>query len=711
MRLCKVKLVNVCQYENKTVEFPLGLTVICGSNGVGKSNLMNMARLSVTNDFSSVPGAKESNIRRGTPQGDLSYIETTWEVTSGTMVVRRVLQGGSSLLTLNNKEVAKGKETVITEKALELLGTTAATINEFLFASQNALQNIISGGKADRAAMFQSLCGLDVLEKLDRVLRDQVTMDKGIISTYRPDLHDRLVAEWRSKKKNRRDYRKQMHEVSATVLPDFRVQELKAIVSRAEDCKSLSKDIAEDTSRLEECETALAFKKSKLKHAEDAVDEAQTDVNEYREIHELSRSRYDAMRSFPSREIVNKHLRTLSAELPQEPPVPKADPDELASLKLTIVNCLKITEGQIEEETVCASCGRAFDNAEEIAKRVEQLREQKRAAKISLSDARLRFNELMEATAIWSRYESSLEKLMLERKLAQAAIDQIKSAPYGEEYLLGHDVEEEETETRSNLRNAEARLKAATDACTNLSHEITSIEVNIAMTRETIEKNKKRLEAISGKGGSVKLAKELLATHETDLAALKDVRDLYNSATNSLRATLTSLWQVREAGIRTKRVRDFANYASTLRNILHRDRLPARIIAGTLSQTTDKVNDLLRDFNAPFTVEVDPENFSFNAIHRDGSIEQAARLSVGQQVALAISFWLGRSAVFVGRLPFFCLDEPTAHLDEERVMQAVDVFERLSSELKATGRQGIVITHHRALSVVGHSLDLGQDSR
>jgi DNA repair exonuclease SbcCD ATPase subunit len=137
------------------------------------------------------------------------------------------------------------------------------------------------------------------------------------------------------------------------------------------------------------------------------------------------------------------------------------------------------------------------------------------------------------------------------------------------------------------------------------------------------------------------------------------------------------------------------------KQILHRDKLQARLISSTLLRTCTKINAYLAQFGFRFSVSVDTEEFSFTAIHIDGHREPAVRLSTGQKMGLSIAFWLARSAVYADSIPFFCLDEPTANLDDERVTQSASIFNAVAAELSSSGRQGFVITHHLALATAG----------
>lgn len=714
MLLKRAKLVNVCQHVNTDIEFKAGLTIVCGPNGVGKSNLMSMVRTSITNDFASVEGVKEDNIRRGTPADAVAYVETVWQVLAGELLIRRVLQGGKSLLSLNGKDLVRGRETEITNKALELMGVNAAIVNDFLFASQDRLQDVIGGTKATRASLFQSLCGLDKLDKLDKLMRDQINVESGKCDAFDADRHNQLEAEWQSKSAAYRRLKSKVQELAdntasldelnkarETISRRDKLEEARANIKRAHERKRYS---SQKIASFKEDLDGLQISKEDLTNQ---LAQANRDLLGAQQV----RSRFNGL---PGKDDVLRAQEAVArAHLNVEPVVTRPAADMLCKGN-TAVSILMSREITLKQElaaiankewTVCPVCGKEADR-DENNELLKQNKEQALADTVSkLAKTKEAVAKLKAAEQSWINYE--LETANLERK--QNVLDKVTSVLPVEEFLV--------TDTASLAKDVAAftaevtELKQKLDKATRLvdavNKEIGATEYGLQLADELEQEAQSfvascdpNLTALANK------AEIFVSDNEARILALQEQQAILAQENKQLSIVLTRYRDSRAQQRKTKLTRQLIENLSSARSVVHRDRLPARIISGMLAQTVSKINEHLTAFGMPFTVDVDPSEFSFKARHRDGATEAATRLSVGQKLALAIAFWLARSNVFAGRLPFFCLDEPTAHLDEERVMQAVSVFGKLSTELSASGRQGIVITHHKSLSSAGNLIDL-----
>lgn len=714
MLLKRAKLVNVCQHVNTDIEFKAGLTIVCGPNGVGKSNLMSMVRTSITNDFASVEGVKEDNIRRGTPLDAVAYVETVWQVLAGELLIRRVLQGGKSLLSLNGKDIVRGRETEITNKALELMGVNAAIVNDFLFASQDRLQDVIGGTKATRASLFQSLCGLDKLDKLDKLMRDQINVESGKCDAFDAERHSQLEADWQAKSAAYRRLKAKVKELAdntasleelnkarETIALRDKLEEARANIKRAHERKRYSSQkiasFKEDLEGLSVNKDAVAVN----------LDLANSKLLSAQQV----RSRFNGL---PSREDVITAQNTIAkAHLVAAPSVARPTAEVLAKGN-TAISVLINRELTLKQEltaianrewAVCPVCGKEADR-DENKEALRQNKEQTLAeTRLKLAKTREAVTKLKTAEQAWLDYEHDI--LNLERR--QNVLDKVTSVLSIEEFLVADtaSLAKEVAVLTADVTELKQQLDKATRLIDAINKEIGAAEYGLQLADESEREAQAFVTSCDPNLMTLANRAEIFVSdNEARILALQEQQAILAQENKQLSIVLTRYRDSRAQRRKTKLTRQLIENLSSARSVVHRDRLPARIISGMLAQTVSKINEHLTAFGMPFTVDVDPSEFSFKARHRDGATEAATRLSVGQKLALAIAFWLARSNVFAGRLPFFCLDEPTAHLDEERVMQAVSVFGKLSTELSASGRQGIVITHHRSLSSAGNLIDL-----
>lgn len=716
MRLKSARLVNLCQHDDLSAEFSPGLNFIHGPNGFGKSNLMAMIRLSITNSFSSRSGVKQDEIRRGTPKGAPAYVTSVWQVAEGELVINRFLQGGKSSIYLNNLEIARGKEDEVTAAALTYLKVTAPIVDDFMFASQERLQEIITGTKSTRASLFQTLCGLQVIERAEKLLRDSVNLDKGAASTFDEQAHADMRIAIKSIVKRLRELRDNLNQLKSTLPTPKEVEKARKDVQSASTFSFLVAEInkAKDRVRKNKQEENIADTEISLVKAE--IDQ----INELINANETTRIKLESTaKQFNSEDIVKeyKQKQEIVSKPAPEQPSEMFDPEELISVRNAIAtqqselqryNTL-IKEISSGAWTDCPTCGTSVTS---LTDKIKDFKLKVVALQNLLTANLNKKQRLTDLELQWKVFDKAYEQWSTSIKNAQEFINSTAG--------ILQNAKEFDEETRKNiltsLENVRNTLKADKQKLAQTNNRLTDLITRLGELRGRIKTDVVQIDTLQRQLAATspvtdqqaEVAKELIAKWDEKAPELAAQERMVITMEAGLTEKFKAYQHSQNARIKTKTLRKLVLVQEEAKAILHRDRLPARVVTTMLQFTTEKINSYLREFNMPFTVEADPTEFSFTAIHNDGSVESAARLSAGQRVVLAIAFWLARSAVFVGQLPFFCLDEPTAHLDEQRVLHCADIFQRLSAELVLNNRQGIVITHHRSLAAVAGSLvDLG----
>ena len=255
---------------------------------------------------------------------------------------------------------------------------------------------------------------------------------------------------------------------------------------------------------------------------------------------------------------------------------------------------------------------------------------------------------------------------------------------------------------------ASAALQKAREAHQTVMSRLTAAETREETDKTAIEELQRRLESYPTVSASMADESRAIIAQQSKLSEEFHANQgtMQSKRTEAL-LTARRLRSLKREQENLVKLDTWVKCAENARNVLKKDRLPARLVAGMLGRTTAIVNQYLEKLGVSYRVEAEVREFAFEAIHVDGTREPASRLSVGQRTCLAIAFWLARAEVFVGSLPFFCLDEPTAHIDSSRIANVSDLFGVLASQLYADGRQGIVITHHAELArVATHTVHL-----
>jgi DNA repair exonuclease SbcCD ATPase subunit len=682
---------------------------------------MAMIKISLTNDFSKLPGQKDNNIRRGIGPNELSFVETIWEVTAGIMTVRRVFQGGASSFTLVSRsgEVIQTvkKEGAITASIEEAIGIPIAVLEEFAFATQDTLQNVVSGTKAERASLFYSLCGLDAVDRLNKLLRDQISADSGAAGVFSEEEYAAAQGSWLSLSAELRSRKERFHQIRQTYLSDVTLNEYVSVVTAHEKLEEKRETLKsrvnkrayiltqqeKATQKIAEIEPGIADLTYRIKQGEEFVKQ--------QEILKIS--------VLPSHDEVRKAQVVLLKNLPMRPVEGNYSDRELGRLNEAtnqLIVRLSVAQKAIDRysdeelSNTCVTCGAPVDNSAK-QKGLKEAQEHKAELEDEIERAKANAEEYFQGLLAITQWQANVDDVTAEKKDAEQILKKVTDRYRTiEAYLETPEV----AYNPSTHSKAIQRLETYKQQLSSLILSKQEAEISFAQSQGEIKSVDELIEEIKDEIGKLpNISKTLAEEAQRHIDADTSKKEEGNLAAQAVAAyrghvasSLAKYWHLRRLRRQSAKVRAFVSLMEDARSVLHRDRLPARVIAHMLQQTVKKMNAYLVSFGFKFTVKVDVAEIAFSAVHVDGTVEAASRLSVGQKVGLAIAFWLARSAVFVGKIPFFSLDEPTAHLDEQRVLQTVDIFTRLGTELEREGRQGVVITHHKSLASAGSLVEL-----
>jgi DNA repair exonuclease SbcCD ATPase subunit len=157
---------------------------------------------------------------------------------------------------------------------------------------------------------------------------------------------------------------------------------------------------------------------------------------------------------------------------------------------------------------------------------------------------------------------------------------------------------------------------------------------------------------------------------------------------------------------KSKRVRRQAQIAASVRELCHPSGLPKVVARANLRRMEGAINEGLGQFGDPFWVETD-DNLSF-VVHKPGEPPQPARrLSTGQRVVLALSFWPAVASLWSQDLGMLALDEPTANLDEDNRRFLAEALGRMTARVRGR-RQLLMVSHDQSLRpAFDQVIDLG----
>jgi DNA repair exonuclease SbcCD ATPase subunit len=695
--LRKLKLVNACQHVELERELKPGIVAIVGPNGSGKTNLMQLVRASVTNTYAAMAGKKADNINRLSAIDEPSYVETTWQVDAGNMLIRRSFRNSDAGLWLNNQRLVGAKNDDITAKAVELAGVAAKVFDDFLFANFTQLTCVANGTKEARVSLIQPLCGLDRLPTVDRYLRDAAVASETLIESFDQSALDSALAKWSQCRFDVKAVVSDAVELTASLPSAGYIQQQRTLLREYQEQRQWQQDLSLAIDRKRKAKAEYVVAADTADESKVAADQAAAELLAAKQAYDacaadkLAADKWKTYLSDQSRlqKILDKPL-PVEPDKPADKTAEELSADiEYAKLQLSLVTKAR-SQAKTGKKFQCGACRNLVEASQAY---FEQLEAEYSELKRSIDDLQVRFKVMQGYSRSMLEYRDALRDAQRDKASAKQQLQSLQRPPQA-------------SFNEDDAAMAAARLKAAKTAeqAASASDRESSNRLAAAKARyDAAVADVHRRKAEKSHEAS-KLTAKAAADIEATLAAYDEANQKHTALKlreAGLRGQAGELAaSVRKLRAERRKLRSRQQWLLVLkrsRDVLKRDRLPSRVIAVMLRRTTKRLNEYLAKFGVPFSAAADPEQFSFLIRHRDGTREPASRLSTGQSLCLGIAFWLARSDVFAGQLPLFWFDEPVANLDAERKVQVAELFGKLGVELAANGRQGIVITHDEAI--------------
>jgi DNA repair exonuclease SbcCD ATPase subunit len=340
--------------------------------------------------------------------------------------------------------------------------------------------------------------------------------------------------------------------------------------------------------------------------------------------------------------------------------------------------------------STCPTCGTKLKFTNEM---VEVRNRNWLLAKGSLNDARTCLTQAEESFQAWAKYDRDLA--------AFKVADQIQEA-----FVKKHKLDEIPTEREVNkafriMKLYEANIQERDNTIKMLEDKRKLVKDLIQEERETSMEIDQRMELVKELGVGSDLA-EVEANMKKAAAVeerLKGRREALAQVQQTLAEVSRQQARIRQQRMKAAKAIDWLQDAEHIRDIMHHSAMPRDIAVSRLAALTEPINKMLGEFGMDFVVKPD-ESLSFEVRTTSGAKTTASRLSGGQKMLLAISFWLAINSVFVSDVGFLTLDEPTAGLNREGVQSLAEVIGVFSKSAKQAGRQVLVVTHEKALRKV-----------
>lgn len=698
MRLLSLTLKNFCQYEDRTVGFSPGMTMITGPNGTGKSNLLNGTLCALTGDARQADGVKLANIRHGTPKRAKAGVELIFEHNGvqATAICDFRPSKRSFIAAGMEKEVTG--DALVTEAIRSFLGIDNDVLSNYVFVAQSDLFGIFDLTPAKRNTTLQRLYGLERAEAIWTRLGEELVL----VPTTTPINLDAIRQE-----RKEADAALTVAQASA----DAKMVEL------------LDKELAEANQLVRAIQQyeALANELRSAAQAADAVRQQREAAEQAVQAAEARKRTADnAAAILPSLEAYMQRRRqhaTTVTEINRLTdslnrlirPTKPADyiPAERRGEYETLINDLNgrytSAMAMINKHAAhgsaanCPTCGQSLAGVMSV---VDNAKKESTELGVLLNGARAVLKSSADYDQAVSRVaavEDSINKdigrlnaqLMtidvtpLQGVSEDLAVVATMQRDYSNEQASANAVHESERRRLAAAGYAEQQANARFDKAR--SAQPPSIPAGV-----TLDSSLLRVSTLSAQLSDMRVNVANLAIAVDRAARAKEAQE-----TAEIEAVTAREYATKRQGL------------TGLRQLFHREGLPKLMSADMTRRLMLSTNEFLTEFGPPFTMSY-KDNGTFVATFPDGNEQLAGRLSGGQKVVLSLAFRLAVHATFASGIKLICLDEPTAGLDTYNLECLGRAFQRLGAISKSAGLQVVVVTHEKGIAhFFDHVIDLG----
>ncbi|WP_017980932.1 AAA family ATPase [Methanocaldococcus villosus] len=350
-------------------------------------------------------------------------------------------------------------------------------------------------------------------------------------------------------------------------------------------------------------------------------------------------------------------------------------------------------------------------NKEELIKKINELR--KEVGNRRLDDVEIEIKNLMKQRDIFKEKLSKYNQLLSLKEELKKICNNLKILKldfdrYNEVINKLKIYREKERELREGY-NKYSIAKDRIDKFKNVYGDKDKII-------DEIEETKKRINEIVDKINYIKNRLDEINYSEEEFRKIENERNDKEEKLNSLKIRLVEierdidnlennikqieerLNKLKEKEAEREKLLRFIDYLKRVRDIYSRGGFQRYLRKKFIPIIRNNLNKAFSEFELPYSFVDITDNFDIIVKSPNGDLT-IENLSGGEQIALALSLRLAIANSLVGSLECLILDEPTIHLDENRVAKLIEIFRKIRNI-----PQMIVITHHKEIEEVADNI-------
>lgn len=713
----KIKVCNVGPFADLTLDLTRGSIGVFGRNGKGKSTILNLLYALATNDFGRFDGVKSEMIRNTADpkaeayiQGEIAHNGVVLDITRnfkptkakpGTVLT---VSGGTDAAVTQITDANKAQA-----KIYEVLGVDGKMLDLYVFKTQDKIYDFLTSIPSERAKAYATLCRTEVCEKLWDTLGEFLNKDKEV-NTEIVDNSDELTSQVGELEQELEKLETRKGQAAEKLVDDGPRAKYEKRVKDADRLVHLEEERLEVEGEISTAEAALKKKKKAMEEAQAACTEVEDKYDKRKSKADDTRAALKAWEAYKTyrrqRKKLNEEKEALGFEA--EKNNPPAAPDDVDKLEAGKKKLARI-EAELEEaqgivaafkvtgQTACPTCKTPVDHLKDhLAKMQEKVQTLPGEIK-RLEDKIEAIESYQSAARKYEKWKAGYDARVAANGKSLAGLQSVE-APDGDA--------DELQQWLDRFEKVKKELDAATVTRRQAEREYETADTRLKQKKERLAEIRQKEAEIEPDEAKLEKAKRRLAEHVTATNEISSLEGEIKGVRKQIDAKKEDLKKLKAKLKRTRKIRQMVKIIEGAREVLHRDRLPRRVAQMNLSRMEGDINDHLKFFGDPYWVESN-EELSF-VVHKAGEPPQnAGRLSTGQRVILALSFWPAVASLWSAELGMLALDEPTANLDGENRKFLRDALGAMTAKVRGQ-RQLIMVTHDPDLrTAFDQVIDLG----
>ena len=659
-----VELNNFISYKSETIKFDEGITALIGSNGAGKSSILDAVMFSFFGE-----NGRDVNVEDLQRIGENQmYTKTTFKIKGERYsAFRHYVNGKKKKIELQDEsgELIAKDATIVKQKITELINLDHSTFKIATVVPLKDLQSIVSEGAVFRE-LIDKVLGAEKFRKLDKILND----GKKEFKEY---LEENFHNSYEDVERLEREFQEKEKEITESI--PKRDELKKSRINLEKNINELEQHIEKDSvkeSRLKELEN---LKEDLVSYVNDAINRERNQIQ--KEVDGEERKVNECTGCFSianNKENIEKEIADYNIELR----IISKESDQSEKEKIRyeqqseFANRLELRDGK------CPVCDSSVDKLTPLYQK-EHVEE-----KIKTLGEKIVILEKKQ-----SELENSIEKVTYKLKEAENANVKLKAHNISSETELKQ-IAETIKEKIKKIKEMPIIINSGQllEAATIDSHAKTKYEKILQIEKESqgfdhdefrtkkdiLSQNRQKLEQVIESSGQIS---NKITSAEKRVDDLKPIIKEMKLASGFI----SEIQKIKD-GIFSEKSNTFVGLRySALRKISEKASSYMRILGTGVRRIT------LKEIDKKIVTECD----TIVGPRPLGSFSTGEQRCVALAIRLAMSEMMARTP-----LKTIMLDEPTANLDQERCDMFLEALRKLSNSLNQNF-QFIIATNQEEL--------------